>query len=98
MADADPKFDTADAVEIAAQPRARRWLRPLLMFGVPLLLVALAASWWTSSSGEVSTDHAYVQQDKVSVASDVAGRVVEVAVKENQLVKAGDVLFRVDPE
>jgi membrane fusion protein (multidrug efflux system) len=39
-----------------------------------------------------------VQQDKVSVSSDVAGRIVEVPVRENQLVKAGDVLFRVDPE
>lgn len=102
MADADPKLDTADAIEIApepaAEPRKRRWLRPLLMFGVPLLLVAAVGSWWTLSGGTVSTDNAYVQQDKVSVASDVAGRIVEVAVKENQPVKAGDLLFRIDPE
>ena len=102
MADADPKIDAADAIEIApetpAEPRKRRWLRPLLMFGVPLLLVALVGSWWALSGGTVSTDNAYVQQDKVSVASDVAGRIVEVAVKENQPVKAGDLLFRIDPE
>jgi membrane fusion protein (multidrug efflux system) len=68
------------------------------MFGVPLLLIAAVGSWWTLSGGSVSTDNAYVQQDKVSVASDVAGRIVEVAVKENQPVKAGDLLFRIDPE
>ncbi|ODP38342.1 HlyD family secretion protein [Sphingomonas turrisvirgatae] len=98
MADADPKFDTAEAIEVAPDPRARRWLRPLLMFGVPLLLIALAGYWWSTSGGSVSTDNAYVQQDKVGVASDVAGRIVEVAVRENQSVKAGDVLFRIDPE
>lgn len=98
MADADPKIDTAAAVEIAPAPRQRRWLRPLLMFGVPLLLIAIAGAWWASSGSTVSTDNAYVQQDKVSVASDVAGRIVEVAVRENQPVKAGDILFRIDPE
>lgn len=98
MADADPKIDTATATEIAPEPRKRRWLRPLLMFGVPLLLIAVAGFWWATSGGSVSTDNAYVSQDKVSVASDVAGRIVEVTVKENQPVKAGDVLFRIDPE
>ncbi|HEY0623409.1 HlyD family secretion protein [Sphingomonas sp.] len=98
MADADPKLDTVEAIEIAPEPRKRRWLRPLLMFGVPLLLIAAVGSWWTLSGGTVSTDNAYVQQDKVSVASDVAGRIVEVAVKENQVVKAGDLLFRIDPD
>jgi membrane fusion protein (multidrug efflux system) len=105
MADADPKFDTTDAVAIApgaaaeeVPPAKRKWLRPLLMFGVPLLVIVLAAAWWATSGGSVSTDNAYVQQDKVGVASDVAGRIVEVAVKENQPVKAGDVLFRIDPE
>ncbi len=98
MADADPRFETAGTIASPPEARRRRWLRPLLMFGVPVLLIALAALWWTASGGSVSTDNAYVQQDKVSVASDVAGRIVEVAVRENQPVKAGDVLFRIDPE
>lgn len=99
MADADPRLDPADAIKIAPPaPRKRNWLRPILMFGVPLLLIAGVGSWWALSGGSVSTDNAYVQQDKVSVASDVAGRIVEVAVKENQPVKAGELLFRIDPE
>ena len=31
------------------------------------------------------------------MSADVAGRIVEVAVRENQPVKAGDLLFRIDP-
>lgn len=99
MAEADPRIeiDTATDPAPAAKPR-RKLLRPLLMFGAPLLVIIAAAIGWAMSGGTVSTDNAYVQQDKVSVASDVAGRIVEVAVKENQTVKAGDLLFRIDPE
>ena len=106
MADADPKIVRADAIEIPA-PAApdtpagtpkRRWLRPLLMFGVPLAVLAVAGFFWTTAGRFVSTDNAYVQQDKVSVASDVAGRIVAVNVRENQQVKAGDLLFRIDPD
>jgi len=45
----------------------------------------------------VSTDNAYVQQDKVSISAEVGGRIVDVAVRENDVVKEGDLLFRVDP-
>jgi len=34
----------------------------------------------------------------VSVSAEVNGRIVEVAVRENQSVKEGDLLFRIDPE
>ena len=39
-----------------------------------------------------------MQQPKVSVSADVAGRVISVAVHDNQQVDAGDVLFTIDPE
>ncbi len=32
------------------------------------------------------------------MAPEVAGRVIEVNVVDNQRVKAGDVLFRIDPQ
>jgi membrane fusion protein, multidrug efflux system len=98
LATADPGA-IADPVPVAAPaPRRRNWLRLVLMFGVPLAVVAAVAWVWLSSGGSVSTDNAYVQQDKVAVSADVSGRIVAVAVKENQVVKAGDLLFRIDPE
>ena len=45
-----------------------------------------------------ATDNAYVQQDMVSIVAEVAGRITDVAVAENQHVEAGDLLFRIDPE
>jgi len=101
MADADPQRTPAVAVappvhEVPAQ--RRRWLRPVLMLSVPLLLAAVAGYYWLTAGRSVSTDNAYVSQDKVAVSADVAGRIVEVAVRENQQVKAGDLLFRIDPD
>jgi membrane fusion protein (multidrug efflux system) len=67
------------------------------MLAVPLLL-ALAGLWfWLASGGSVSTDNAYVQQDKVSISSDVTGRVIAVGPAESQPVKRGDVLIRLAP-
>lgn len=111
MADADPKIEKTPAegivIEPAVQaepaqetgePRAkRRWLRPLLMFGVPLILLAIVGFFWLTSGRFASTDNAYVQHDKVSVSAEVAGRIVKVAVRENQRVRKGDLLFEIDP-
>ena len=44
------------------------------------------------------TDDAYLQADLVHLASDVSGRIVELNVRDNQKVRKGDVLFRIDPE
>ena len=65
---------------------------------MPLLIVAVGVYVWATSGRFVSTDNAYVAQDKVAVPADVAGRIVEVGVRENQHVDAGDLLFRIDPE
>lgn len=109
MADADPKIEKSEETKITiptegttvpeapAKPK-RSLLRPLLMFGVPAILIAIVGYFYLTGGHSVSTDNAYVQQDKSSVSTDVGGRIVEVGVKENQAVKAGDLLFRIDPE
>ena len=102
MADADASPDTkitaTDATPAAPPPPApSRWRWPL-MLSVPLLLAAAGGYLWLTSGTSVSTDNAYVQQDKVSISSEIGGRIVDVAVRENQTVQAGDLLFRLDPE
>ncbi len=81
--------------EEAARGR-RRWPRLILMFVVPLAVV-IGGGWWYLTSGRyVSTDDAYGQADVLNVAPSIAGHVVEVDVHDNQYVKAGQVLFRID--
>ena len=44
------------------------------------------------------TDDAYLQADLVHLAPDVSGRIVELNVRDNQAVRKGDLLFRIDPD
>jgi membrane fusion protein, multidrug efflux system len=68
------------------------------MFVVPALIVVVGGYFWLTAGRYASTDNAYVQQDMVSIVAEVAGRITDVAVSENQRVAAGDLLFRIDPE
>ena len=69
----------------------------ILMLSVPLLLLLVGGYFYLTSGRYVSTDNAYVQQDMVSVAPEVQGVVTEVLVRENQQVRRGQLLFRIDP-
>ena len=99
MADRDPQISASQgAAHSMGRPGAHRpWLRPVLMISVPLALVAAGGAYYLANDHYVSTDNAYVQQDKVSVSAEVTGKIVDVLVRENQPVKAGQILFRIDP-
>ena len=71
--------------------------RRLLMIAGPLVLLLAAGVWWLMSGRYEATDNAYVHLARVTVASDVGGRVVTVMAVDNQRVKAGETLFEVDP-
>jgi len=91
--------DFQSSVETTAtKKKSRRFARIALMGSVPLLLAAGGVAYYIANDHYVSTDNAYVQQDKVSISAEVGGRIVEVAVRENQNVNEGDLLFRIDPQ
>ncbi len=73
-------------------------LRLPLMIGGPALAVVLFLIVYVTGGRYETTDDAYVQIASVAVSSNVAGRVLEVNVRDNQTVHKGDVLFRLDDE
>ena len=79
-----------------AQVRKRRTRSVLMALG-PILAVVAGLWYWFGQPGVVETDNAYVKQDIIAVAGEVTGLVTSVKVRENQHVKAGDVLFTIDP-
>ena len=99
MAESDPQFPLTSE-ELVAPPRNRmaQLRRIVLMASLPLLLIGGALWYYRSTEHIISTDNAYVQQDKVSVSPQLTGEIAEVLVRENQQVKPGDLLFRIDPE
>jgi len=77
----------------APSDSVRRWTLIVLGLIVVLFLYSLIADRLTPY-----TSQATVQAFIVRMAPEVAGRVIEVNVVDNQKAKAGDVLFRIDPQ
>lgn len=79
--------------------RRRSWRQrvrlPLMLLG-PIVVLLAAGYWYLTSGRYVSTDDAYVQAARVSISTDVSGRVEQIDVRDNDKVQAGQVLFRLD--
>jgi len=65
--------------------------------GLIALVIAAVGIWWlTAPRTSESTDNAYLQADASEVAPRVGGLVTAVLVRDNQAVRAGDPLVRID--
>ena len=90
-----PKEQTSGA-DTVRRLRRRDRVRWTLFALLPIVLLAGGYSYVTG--GQImSTDDAYVQADRVGISTDVSGIVQDVAVKDNEHVEAGQVLYRLDP-
>ncbi len=91
----------ADTLPVVRRDMARLRLRRAAVAVAALAMAAAGASWygydwWTSGRFIQTTDDAYVGGNVTPVAPHVSGYVAEVAVTDNQFVKAGQVLIRID--
>jgi hypothetical protein len=87
----------AQVQELVAAPKRRH---PLIMLVALLLIVVIAAvtvSWLMNSSGQQSTNDAYVEGRVVRISPKVSGQVISLRVDDNDAVKAGDLLLEIDP-
>ena len=81
---------------VVRRPRSRaRTLLVVLGGGFVLALVALG--FWLHFRYRISTDDAQVDGDIYPIAAKISGSVLEVLITDNQHVKAGEVLVRIDP-
>jgi membrane fusion protein (multidrug efflux system) len=101
---ADEPIVAAPAAEDAAvesilveAPRRKSAKRLAILVSVPLLILAVGLFFWLSGGKTVETDNAYVKQDVTAISTQVNGPVAAVLVDENQHVRAGDLLYRIDP-
>jgi len=104
MMDGSQLLGYAGRIDLAATKTATRsrWsLKQLLIAGGALLFTAAAAGYgnyyWTIGRFLVSTDDAYVQAHSVLISPKVSGYISEVPVDDNQAVKSGQVIARIDP-
>lgn len=77
-------------------PTRLQRMRGPLMLAAPAAIVGVAAYFYFAGGRYQSTDDAYIQAATVSISSNVAGRVREIDVRDNELVAHGATLFRLD--
>jgi len=91
--------DRAAAAPVAAAAKSRALkerVRLPLMLLAPLVVLGGALYFYFSGGRYQSTDDAYVQAAQMVISSNIAGRVSEIDIRDNELVKKGAVLFRID--
>ena len=76
---------------------SRERMRLPLLLAAPILAVIVGLVVYLHGGRYETTDNAYFQTGLGQVAANVSGQVVAVEVHDNQRVKAGQVLFRIDP-
>ncbi|PZM15087.1 HlyD family secretion protein [Rhizobium tubonense] len=81
-------------------PIRKRGGRSLLLGATAIALIAAGAyyghEYWTVGRFEISTDDAYVKADSSSIAPKVSGYIAAALVGDNETVKAGQPLARID--
>ena len=90
-----PPESSSTPEEPPRSPR-RRGLRWALFLLLPIVLM-VGAYFYFEGGAYTSTDDAYIEADKVGLSTDVSGMVEAIEVSDNQHVRAGQVLFRLDP-
>ncbi|MHC8366090.1 HlyD family secretion protein [Pseudomonas sp. ZT5P21] len=88
--------DLAVSVTTPKPPLLKRLLLSTLGIAALALAGVYAAHWWTAGRFIEETDDAYIGGDVTVIGPKVAGYIEEVLVTDNQKVKAGDVLIRLD--
>lgn len=77
----------------APAPKQRRLLVPIVAI-LALIAIGFALVLFNNTP---RTDDAYAHANTIGVAAQVSGRIVELKVRDNAIVRKGDVLFRIDP-
>lgn len=75
----------------------RRFLLPVAIGMAALVAISFGADYFLRGQYIESTNDAYVQADTAAIAARVSGLVAAVEVQDNQIVKEGDVLVRIEP-
>jgi membrane fusion protein (multidrug efflux system) len=94
----DPSVqDAKRARKPAGARKPARRLKVFLISGGVLAIAAATTGAYLHFQGRVSTDDAQVDTHNAPIAPKISGNIVEILVDDNQLVKAGQALVRIDP-
>ena len=95
-AKASPDAKTEGAAAASAPRGGRKRLRMVLLVVLPAIALLAGGLFYLMGGRYIETDNAYVGAQKVLITPEISGKIVRVAVREGQHVKAGDELFTLD--
>ena len=93
------EVQVAEPEQIAATPPPSRRADPLRRWTLVILVLFVLLFGWTLVADRLTpyTSDASVRAFVVRIVPEVSGKVIEVAVHDNQTVRTGDLLYRIDP-
>src|SRR5215472_13876547 len=93
------EVQVARSEQVAAAPPPSRPADPLRRWTLVILVLFVLLFGWTLIAVRLTpyTSDASVRAFVVRIAPEVSGKVVEVAVHDNQIVRTGDLIYRIDP-
>ena len=80
-----------------ASPTTKKWISLSVILGAALVGSLWGCARWRHGQVFISTDNGYVKGHVMAVASRIPGPLLTVEVRENQEVKAGQILASIDP-
>jgi membrane fusion protein (multidrug efflux system) len=89
-------YNETDSPSKATRPRSKTWMRLLLAGGLSVVAAAGTLAYFHFRD-RVSTDDAQVDAHIAPIAAKISGNVAQILVDDNQAVKVGQVLVRIDP-
>jgi membrane fusion protein (multidrug efflux system) len=87
----------ADATVNGPAITRKKRLRTVLMLAGPAIVLCGALWFYLTGGRYESTENASLQTGLVAISPSVSGKVIGIEVRENQRVRKGDVLFRINP-
>jgi multidrug resistance efflux pump len=93
------EVQVAQPEQVAAAPPQSRTADPLRRWTLIIVVLCVVLFGWTLIADRLTpyTSDASVRAFVVRIRPEVSGKVVEVAVQDNQIVRTGDLLYRIDP-
>ncbi len=85
------------AEELNNEAKEKKHINKKVLITVGVVAVILTALYAFNASKYQSTDDAYVETTTVQVAPRVSGQIIEVYINDNQKIKKGDLVAKIDP-
>jgi membrane fusion protein, multidrug efflux system len=96
----DDETPSAEGEPARTRPSGRPAARKLIKWGIAglVLIAAILAGifYWNESQHYATTDNAYINANRIDIASQVSGPIVAIHVRDQQQVKKGDLLVEID--